>query len=212
MANVGACYLWGKGTSKDMSKAGHWLKQAAESGNYWGMVYYGDYFFEKNNSAALDWYKKAFEQSESGEVAYKLYKFFKEGKCGIRSSDQANYWERKYKSLGYKPDDGCFITTAVCENLGKTDDCYELTTFRKFRDGWLSSQPDGKNLIAEYYSIAPAIVNKINHLPDASKIYDNIREKYLAPCLKLIEQGDNQSCKRLYVEMVTSLKKKFLGG
>ena len=118
----------------------------------------------------------------------------------------------KYKSLGYKPDDGCFITTAVCENLGKPDNCYELTTFRNFRDKWLVNQSDGKNLIAEYYSIAPAIVDKINRLPDAAKIYDDIREKYLVPCLELIERGDNQSCKRLYVEMVTSLKKKFFGG
>ena len=120
-------------------------------------------------------------------------------------------WQHGKSAPSSKKSGGCFITTAVCENFGKPDNCYELTTFRKFRDGWLSSQPDGKNLIAEYYSIAPAIVNKINRLPDASKIYDDIREKYLAPCLKLIEQGNNQSCKRLYVEMVTSLKKKFLG-
>ena len=52
----------------------------------------------------------------------------------------------------------CFITTAVCEAEGKPDDCAELTAFRRFRDGWLSQQPDGPALIEEYYEIAPAIV------------------------------------------------------
>ena len=33
----------------------------------------------------------------------------------------------------------CFITTAVCQELGKPDDCEELTAFRAFRDGYLRS-------------------------------------------------------------------------
>lgn len=104
----------------------------------------------------------------------------------------------------------CFITTAVCDSFGKPDDCFELTAFRKFRDTWLVSQPDGKNLIAEYYSIAPKIVANINHLVDAPQIYKNIWQKYLAPCLNFINIGDNLSCKQKYVEMVRELKKSYL--
>ena len=102
---------------------------------------------------------------------------------------------------------GCFITTAVCENFGKPDDCFELTTFRNFRDGWLTAQPDGKNLIAEYYAIAPQIVANINRATNPAKIYKTIREKYLEPCLNFIMRGDNLSCKKKYIEMVTELKK-----
>ena len=102
---------------------------------------------------------------------------------------------------------GCFITTAVCENFGKPDDCFELTTFRNFRDGWLIAQPDGKSLIAEYYAVAPRIVANINRTANPAKIYETIREKYLAPCLNFILRGDNLACKKLYVEMVTELKK-----
>ena len=102
---------------------------------------------------------------------------------------------------------GCFITTAVCENFGKPDDCFELTTFRNFRDGWLTAQPDGKNLIAEYYAVAPRIVANINRAANPAKIYESIREKYLEPCLNFIMRGDNLACKKLYVEMVTELKK-----
>ena len=104
---------------------------------------------------------------------------------------------------------GCFITTAVCGSFGKPDDCYELTTFRKFRDNWLTNQPDGKSLIAEYYSIAPKIVDNINRLTDSAKIYKNIWKKYLEPCLIFIHNGDNISCKNKYVEMVRELKKNY---
>lgn len=106
---------------------------------------------------------------------------------------------------------GCFITTAVCDSFGKTDDCYELTVFRNFRDKWLLLQSDGKALIAEYYEIAPKIVEKINQFPNAAKIYKNIWTKYLNLCLNFIESGDNQSCKKIYISMVNNLKMKFLG-
>ena len=42
----------------------------------------------------------------------------------------------------------CFITTAVCAQSGKPDDCPELAAFRSFRDSYLQSQPDGPRLIA----------------------------------------------------------------
>ena len=114
----------------------------------------------------------------------------------------------------YNEDNGikeaCFITTAICNSFGKSDDCFELTAFRKFRDTWLVAQPDGKTLIAEYYAIAPRIVENINHLVNAKKIYETIWQKYLAPCLKFIERGDNLSCKQKYIEMVRDLKGRYL--
>jgi len=105
---------------------------------------------------------------------------------------------------------GCFITTAVCDTFGKSDDCYELTTFRKFRDEWLTVQPDGKFLIAEYYEIAPRIVANINRLSEAKKIYKNIWKQYLVPCLNFINCGDNFSCKQKYIDMVHDLKRLYL--
>ena len=106
-------------------------------------------------------------------------------------------------------DGDCFITTAVCGSLNKPDDCFELTTFRNFRDGWLKNQSDGKNLIAEYYSIAPKIVDAINKAVDAKEIYKNIWLNYLRPCLEFIKNGDNFSCKEKYIEMVRELQKKY---
>ncbi len=103
----------------------------------------------------------------------------------------------------------CFITTAVCKYFNKPDDCYELTTLRKFRDTWLTAQPDGKELVEEYYAIAPGIVNAIDSSSEKDKIYMHIWTDYIEPCIKLIELGANDTCKKLYIDMVNELKDKF---
>lgn len=103
----------------------------------------------------------------------------------------------------------CFITTAVCEELGKPDDCAELTAFRRFRDTYLMQQPDGPALIDEYYNIAPGIVACINICTDRHARYARLREDYLAPCYDDLQNGRLASCKARYVTMVRSLEREF---
>lgn len=104
----------------------------------------------------------------------------------------------------------CFITTAVCQELGKPDDCEELTAFRAFRDGYLAAQPDGEALIREYYNIAPGIVTCINTCSDRHASYARIREQYLEPCYNDLLHGRNESCKTRYVQMVRELEREYL--
>ncbi|EKV58218.1 CFI-box-CTERM domain-containing protein [Brachyspira hampsonii] len=105
---------------------------------------------------------------------------------------------------------GCYITTAVCRKDNKEDDCYELTMFRDFRDNWLMHQKDGNALIDRYYKIAPQIVKNIDLENNSSFIYDEINNKYLKNCLKMIENKEYEECKKLYIEMVESLENKYL--
>lgn len=103
----------------------------------------------------------------------------------------------------------CYITTAVCESLGKPDECYELNLLRDYRDDYLSRQENGGELIHRYYDIAPTIVKRINRRPDSHEIYFGIWEKYLKPCIRHIEDGDNKGCMKLYTEMVYDLQNKY---
>lgn len=112
-----------------------------------------------------------------------------------------------FKSPRHSGGGGCYITTATCEEYGKPDNCYELTAFRNFRDNWLYYQKDGAELIQRYYNTAPEIVNLINKQPDKNNIYQYLNEKYLSKCLKYIEEGKNEKCKALYVEMMEFLYK-----
>ncbi|MCL2211261.1 MAG: formylglycine-generating enzyme family protein [Treponema sp.] len=101
---------------------------------------------------------------------------------------------------------GCFITTAVCNNSNKPDDCYELTNFRKFRDEWLVNQSGGNELVEEYYRIAPTIVDNINKLPNKENIYKMIWQRYLSTCLRFIEGKQYNECMHEYIKMVQELK------
>lgn len=116
-----------------------------------------------------------------------------------------------YETLksGFEKKQFCYITTAVCEMLGKSDNCYELTMFRQFRDGYLRKQPDGEALIREYYREAPKIIQRIDSLEHKEAVYRSIWETHLQPCLSLIEQGEDAACKEHYIKMVHTLEKQF---
>lgn len=105
----------------------------------------------------------------------------------------------------------CYVTSAVCESLGKPEDCYELKLLKHYRDGYLSSQPDGEALIEEYYNIAPTIVKRINKKENAKEIYQNIFEEYISPCIHNIETEDNEACKQIYTDMIRILQKEYMG-
>ena len=104
----------------------------------------------------------------------------------------------------------CFITTAVCQQSGKPDDCAELTAFRAFRDGYLRACPDGPALIDRYYQIAPSIVWEIEKQPDKAGRYDAIRRTYLLPCYDDLQAGRLKQCKERYEQMVHVLEKEYL--
>lgn len=103
----------------------------------------------------------------------------------------------------------CYITTAVCTTLGKPDDCYELNCFRTYRDTYLMSQEDGEAIVQEYYDIAPTIVKHINREKNSREIYAGIWEKYLSPCLHMIEEKENDAGKNLYIQMVRDLQERY---
>jgi len=55
-------------------------------------------------------------------------------------------------------DSGCFLTTAIVEHRGESDDGPTLTKLRHFRDTYLVDYPEE---IKKYYSVAPKIVAAI---------------------------------------------------
>ncbi len=106
----------------------------------------------------------------------------------------------------------CYITTAVCENLGKPDDCYELRILRNYRDNYLLGSESGRGIVDTYYNIAPTIVNRINKKSDRDRIYRSIFEEYISPCISFIESDEPEKCKELYSDMVYSLRDEYMYG
>ncbi len=104
----------------------------------------------------------------------------------------------------------CFITTAVCESLGRPDDCYELTLLRRYRNTYMMSSEQGAAAVEEYYRIAPEIVKEIDSRPDSGNIYQSIWTQYLRPCIRLIEENQLADCADAYADMVDTLKEAYL--
>lgn len=104
----------------------------------------------------------------------------------------------------------CYITTAVCENQKKPDNCYELELLRTYRDQYLMRTEEGRSIVEDYYDIAPSIVMALQMQKDSDKIYDQIYDSYLMPCIRMIEAGKNEECKHLYMDMVCHLQSKYL--
>lgn len=104
----------------------------------------------------------------------------------------------------------CYITTAVCESIGRPENCYELNLIKDYRDQYLGSTPEGAELVNQYYDIAPTIVKRINKEADRREKYLFLWENYIRPCVRLIEQDQNVECRQKYTEMVELLKKEYL--
>lgn len=106
----------------------------------------------------------------------------------------------------------CFITTAVCEYYGKPDDCMELETLRHYRDSWLRKQPDGPQLIEEYYAIAPDIVRAMQASDKFGLYCEKLWAEYIEPCIDMINERKFEACKKHYINMVRYVQAEFSPG
>ena len=107
---------------------------------------------------------------------------------------------------------GCFLTSACVRAKGLPDDCYELQTLRYFRDTYLKATEEGQEEVRRYYDIAPLLVDRINRMETAELIYENIYNRLIIPCIKLIEAGNNAECYRMYQSYTQKLCDEFLTG
>ena len=104
---------------------------------------------------------------------------------------------------------GCFLTTACCAEMGRPDDCTELTTLRRFRDGWLRAQPQGAALIAQYYDSAPAICAALARDPRGKTRLRTLYWATILPCVAAIRLGANRLAFRLYCRMMRRLMRAY---
>lgn len=106
---------------------------------------------------------------------------------------------------------GCFITTAICEMDGKSDDCEVLQTFRQFRDGYMASRDDGAQLVQEYYDTAPELLRRLDADAHRNAVLAALRDDYLMPAYDSIQRGQHVAALTLYVAMVAALRAYVLG-
>ena len=104
----------------------------------------------------------------------------------------------------------CYITTAASVALGHGDDCSELETLKDFRDSYMQENNERRNMINEYYDMAPTIVKRISRESDEKKIYSDIWNRYIVKCVEDIRTGRNDDCLNVYGIMVKELSDRYL--
>ena len=162
------------------------------------------YYYETNSFFSTNMYCTKRSERNPERIDLSTYKLWCKDNCikcptfNLKDSDR---W--------------CFLTTACCEYMSKSDDCWELETLRAFRDGYMNSCEEYRLLVQEYYTIAEPIVKAINSREDAQEIWSSLYHQYILPCVQLCELGTkeddaNYQCLLLYKEMVETLKNQYL--
>lgn len=107
---------------------------------------------------------------------------------------------------------GCYLTTACTMFKGLPDDCSQLETLRSFRDNYVAAQPEGKDLIKEYYVKAPLVVNAIGLLEASiqTKVYNAVFDRINLAC-SLINNGENANAFDVYVNISRKMYAVFIG-
>jgi hypothetical protein len=99
----------------------------------------------------------------------------------------------------------CWITTAVCDHLGRPDDCDELQTLRKFRDEVMEQRQAWRVLVRIYDIIAPRIVEAIDAEEDPAAIYRALLDRFILPSVSFVKQDRHDEAVCLYSMMVEEL-------
>lgn len=192
------------------------LSPSADAYNYRGLVLRNLNRYDE----ALENYNKALEINPKYALVY--------NNIGAAYHNQGKYEEALkyyYKALDLEPDlqlalnnkklalekvkksgSGCFLTTAVCELLGKEDNCYELKTLREFRDSVLLKNIEGKKLVEEYYSMAPEIAIRLKMNQEREALAKMLLDEYINNIIELINKKEKEAAIEAYKAMVYYVK------
>jgi hypothetical protein len=95
----------------------------------------------------------------------------------------------------------CFLTTACVKYYRLSDDCYQLTTLRNFRDSYLLKDNENISLIDTYYKLAPRLVLLLESNENRKLLFKEIFDRINLAC-KEIERRDYEKAKKIYVDAV----------
>jgi len=124
-----------------------------------------------------------------------------------RSRNEDGSWRKKRSDAGEtKKKSGCFLTSAACRFKGLPDDCNELEKLRQFRDDYLLSSAEGTAMVEHYYSVAPAIAQRLTEPAELEQVW-----QVICRCIVAIQAGHNELATNEYRAMVHVLQRKHLG-
>lgn len=129
----------------------------------------------------------------------------------FRLVNRNHYEEERLAKLGTpQSTGGCFLTSACMQRLKEDfdDDCEELSILREFRDTFVQQHyPESVNY---YYEVAPKIVKAMEERADSTKLFDDLYENLVAPCVQAVRQGNYLSAYSHYRSYTLALEKVYI--
>jgi hypothetical protein len=132
---------------------------------------------------------------------------------GCRSGFFGGYSENKYitdKEINSligraKGSSGCFITTAICDILGYSDNCYYMETLRSFRENYLRTS-EYRYLLKIYDDIGPKIVESMQNDSRKFDVAATLLTSFIIPACNYIEKNEYPLAIAKYLDMVEYLE------
>lgn len=104
----------------------------------------------------------------------------------------------------------CWITSAVCEELGLPDNCHTLQVLRWFRDSYMLdvNYPERGTLVEQYYASAGAYKEVLDTLLPAKRnaLYTALNNDYLQPAVRNIIAGEYEAALSVYAHMFNEVQ------
>lgn len=151
-----------------------------------------DFYEYQSGFLCGDYYCKIKKDTINSDTYYKYCRGYNYQECPI-------YIHERNSSSG------CFITTVVCNILGKNDDDKVLNNLRSFRDNILVPNKKYHDILKEYDVIGSRVSEFIVNDKDREKMAVGIYENAILPINERINQKDYDTAVEMYYIMTLSL-------
>ena len=119
--------------------------------------------------------------------------------------DTSNYRDCEKYIEEFGTSGTCYLTTAMCEVLGKEDNCKELETLRSFRENYLKETGTYDTLLTDYAIVGPIISEKILDDENCENVAKTMKKCYIDNAIYFIENEDYRNAVGIYIDMTLSL-------
>ena len=131
---------------------------------------------------------------------YSSYCKYNGYKCDLLSKNKNKTNSNSYNPNNNNTSSDCFITTVVCNILGKKDNDKVLDSLRNFRDKVLQKDDKYKEILQSYDTVGPIISSFIINDKNREKISNGLYKEALLPISKLVEKKKyNKACEKYYI-------------
>ena len=99
----------------------------------------------------------------------------------------------------------CYLTTCMCNILGKKDNCNTLNTLRDFRDNYMKKDEKYNAILDDYKVVGPMISDKIIDDENSYEVATIMKNNYIDEAIEFISLGNYQDAVSIYIDMTVDL-------